>query len=111
MANTSDQGSLIVDRTIVGFETDNEGDWMALLECRHRQHVRHKPPFQDRPWTLTALGRASRIGTQLNCVLCDEERAESRTPDAGGSPACVADQVCPECGGLDSHRPGCSGRT
>ncbi len=97
-----------MDRAIVGFQTDDAGEWVALLECRHRQHVRHQPPFQNRPWTLTALGRARRIGTRLTCVLCDEELAETQTQDAGGSPVCLADEVCPECGGLDSHRAGCS---
>jgi hypothetical protein len=99
-----------MERAIIGFETDEEGDWVALLLCGHRQHVRHKPPFQDRPWTLTTLGRASRVGTPLNCVLCDEAqvlRHEEET-DAGGSPACVAHEVCLECGGLDSHRAHCS---
>ena len=65
-----------MERAIVGFETDEGGDWVAVLRCGHRQHVRHKPPFQDRPWTLTTLGRASRVGTPLNCVLCER----SRTP-------------------------------
>lgn len=98
-----------MERAIVGFETDEAGDWVALLTCGHRQHVRHKPPFQDRPWTLTSLGRASRVGTPLHCVLCDEEGAGAApASDSGGSPACLADEVCPDCGGLDTHRPGCS---
>ena len=100
-------GWLTVEQVIVGFETDEVGDWVALLRCGHRQHVRHKPPFQDRPWILTTLGRASRVGSPLNCVLCDEEQADP-AEDAGGSPACLAHEVCPECGGLDTHRAGCS---
>lgn len=100
-----------MERAIVRFETDDMGDWVALLGCGHRQHVRHKPPFQDRPWTLTMLGRASRVGTPLTCVLCDEEAeeaAEARASDGGGSPACLANEVCSDCGGLESHQPGCS---
>lgn len=96
-----------MERAIIGFETDETGDWVALLECGHRQHVRHKPPFQDRPWTQTTLGRASRVGTPLTCVLCDEEAAASQAEDAGGSAACLANEICAECGGLDGHRPGC----
>jgi tellurite methyltransferase len=61
-------------RTITGFHRDEHGDWVAELSCHHRQHVRHRPPFQDRPWTQTAGGRAGRIGTPLDCPLCD--RAE-----------------------------------
>ena len=94
-----------MEQKIVGFEVDDAGDWVALLACGHRQHVRHKPPFQERPWTLTALGRASRVGTPLNCRLCDEE-TDAAILD--GSPACLAREVCPECGGLDAHRPGCA---
>jgi len=63
-----------VRRRISGFHQDAEGDWVADLSCLHRQHVRHRPPFQDRPWVRTAKGRAARIGTDLNCPLCD--RAE-----------------------------------
>ncbi|MGH7987476.1 MAG: DUF3565 domain-containing protein [Candidatus Binataceae bacterium] len=43
---------------------------MAELECGHTQHVRHQPPFQLRPWVITAAGRRSRIGVELNCKEC-----------------------------------------
>jgi tellurite methyltransferase len=61
-------------RTIEGFHADDDGDWVADLSCLHRQHVRHRPPFFDRPWVETAEGRAERIGAALDCPLCD--RAE-----------------------------------
>ena len=61
-------------RTIVGWEQDDAGDWVALLSCVHRQHVRHAPPFRDRPWVTTAEGRADHLGADLDCPLCD--RAE-----------------------------------
>jgi tellurite methyltransferase len=63
-----------VERTIEGFRRDDEGDWIADLDCLHSQHVRHRPPFWDRPWVLTEEGRAERVGTILDCPLCD--RAE-----------------------------------
>lgn len=63
-----------MDRRIVGFHADDEGDWVAELGCGHRQHVRHRPPFQVRPWVVDAEGRAGRVGTSLPCVPCD--RAE-----------------------------------
>lgn len=63
-----------VERAIDGFHCDELGDWVAHLECGHRQHVRHRPPFQMRPWVETAAGRRDRIGTPLDCPLCD--RAE-----------------------------------
>jgi tellurite methyltransferase len=65
-------------QTITGFHQDEEGDWVAELSCGHNQHVRHNPPFQQRPWTLHAAGRAERLGTLLRCPPCD--RAE--LPDA-----------------------------
>ncbi|XYH95014.1 DUF3565 domain-containing protein [Sorangium sp. So ce1128] len=41
------------------------------LSCGHGQHVRHTPPFTLRPWVLTPEGRASMLGTELDCVRCD----------------------------------------
>ena len=61
-------------RTIVGFRQDDAGDWVAELSCLHGQHVRHAPPFRLAPWVLEEEGRAARIGTELECPLCD--RAE-----------------------------------
>ncbi|WNO10319.1 DUF3565 domain-containing protein [Teredinibacter sp. KSP-S5-2] len=59
-------------QTIVGYHKDEEGDWVAELECRHFQHVRNKPPFINRPWVETESGRASMLGELLNCVKCDK---------------------------------------
>jgi tellurite methyltransferase len=61
-------------RTITAWTEDDVGDWVAHLSCLHRQHVRHAPPFRDRPWVLDAEGRAEHLGTDLDCPLCD--RAE-----------------------------------
>jgi len=58
-------------RRIVGFRRDDEGDWVAELECGHAQHVRHDPPWQVRPWVVTEDGRGRFIGTSLNCVKCE----------------------------------------
>jgi hypothetical protein len=63
-----------VQRRIVGFHQDEAGDWVAGLSCLHRQHVRHRPPFQNRPWALDEDERSRRVGTVLDCPLCD--RAE-----------------------------------
>jgi tellurite resistance-related uncharacterized protein len=60
-----------VQRPIEGFHQDAVGDWVAELSCGHGQHVRHKPPFWTREWTLTPEGRASRLGAELDCVRCD----------------------------------------
>jgi hypothetical protein len=100
-----------MERAMVGFTQDDVGDWVALLECGHRQHVRHQPPFRERPWVLDEAGRAGRIGLPLECRLCDEEDAAT---EQGGDPVCLADRVCSECGAVvpdDGHRPGCASDT
>jgi len=61
-----------VRRRIQRFEQDEVGDWVAHLDCLHRQHVRHAPPFRDRPWVLSEEGRAEHIGTEVDCPLCDQ---------------------------------------
>ena len=58
-------------RKITGFRTDEQGHWVAELECGHTQHVRHDPPWMSRPWVLTEQGRNERIGTELDCKKCD----------------------------------------
>lgn len=76
-----------MQRPIVSFDTDSHGDWTALLNCGHRQHVRHKPPFVVREWVTTEQGRNGMLGSQLVCVRCDRfELPESfvaykRTPE------------------------------
>jgi tellurite methyltransferase len=63
-----------VERSITNYHQDEAGDWVAELACGHDQHVRHRPPFQLRAWVLDPGGRFDRLGTLLNCPLCD--RAE-----------------------------------
>ena len=57
-------------RSIVGFHQDEHGDWVAELFCGHTQHVRHRPPWELRPWVETAEGRLKRVGGTLLCVKC-----------------------------------------
>jgi hypothetical protein len=57
---------------ISGFHLDSESHWVADLACGHRQHMRHQPPWQERPWILTEEGRRSRLGIELECKRCDE---------------------------------------
>ena len=58
-------------RAITGYHQDQEGHWVAELECGHAQHVRHDPPWQVRVWVTTSEGRAEHLGTELECLLCD----------------------------------------
>ena len=62
-----------MERKIVGYHQDEEGHWVADLECGHTQHVRHNPPWINRPWVTTPEGRAQALGTVLNCLKCDAE--------------------------------------
>lgn len=55
---------------ITGFHLDADGDWVAELACGHLQHVRHKPPWIQRPWVVSEQGRASMLGESLDCK-CD----------------------------------------
>jgi len=66
-------------RLIIDFAPDELGDWTAVLECGHRQHVRHNPPFVNRPWVLTPEGRASRLGEPLDCLRCDGGERHERS--------------------------------
>lgn len=58
-------------RKICDYYLDELDDWVAVLDCHHGQHVRHKPPFTNRPWVETEAGRAEKIGMALDCVRCD----------------------------------------
>jgi tellurite resistance-related uncharacterized protein len=76
-----------MQRHITGFVRDERGDWVASLDCGHRQHVRHNPPFANRPWVTTEEGRAEQLGKELACPLCDRFEMPSgfapykRTPE------------------------------
>ncbi|MEE9327336.1 MAG: DUF3565 domain-containing protein [Cocleimonas sp.] len=61
-----------MQRKITGYHKDEENDWVAELDCHHAQHVRHNPPFVNRPWVVTLEGRNSKLGKTLNCVKCDQ---------------------------------------
>ena len=58
---------------IVSYRQDEVGDWVAVLQCGHGQHVRHNPPLSYRPWVLHAEGRLRFIGYKLDCKICDGE--------------------------------------
>ncbi|MEM7406265.1 MAG: DUF3565 domain-containing protein [Pseudomonadota bacterium] len=60
-----------MQRAIVDFEVDDAEDWVAVLSCGHPQHVRHQPPFINRPWTQSEAGRLQMLGTTLDCVRCE----------------------------------------
>lgn len=59
-----------IPQPIVGLHRDGEGDWVAELACGHAQHVRHRPPWFQRPWVVTATGRRRMLGRTLPCRDC-----------------------------------------
>jgi hypothetical protein len=61
---------------ITGFHQDELSHWVADLSCGHTQHVRHDPPWQERPWVITENGRAGKIGYELYCVECEKRKAK-----------------------------------
>ena len=61
------------ERAIVAFRQDEEGHWVADLECGHSLHMRHDPPWQNRSWVLTAEGRASFVGVRIECRKCQPD--------------------------------------
>lgn len=67
-----------MQRHITGYHTDEEGHWVAQLDCGHNQHVRHLPPWVNRPWVITGEGRRATLGAALNCVKCDEGAPRDR---------------------------------
>ena len=56
---------------IVGFHTDQVGDWVADLSCGHTRHLRHNPPWQNRNWILSEGERVKVIGMEIDCTECD----------------------------------------
>jgi hypothetical protein len=70
-----------VKRRIIGFHQDEDGHWVAELDCGHNQHVRHDPPWQVRSWVLTQEGRHTRLGALLNCVICDEAEPQPQVDE------------------------------
>ena len=62
-----------MQQAIVGFHQDEENHWVADLACGHGQHVRHNPPWQNRPWVITEQGRKEKLGVMLECKKCDDE--------------------------------------
>jgi tellurite methyltransferase len=58
------------ETAFAGFHRDVSGDWVAELACGHERHVRHRPPWELRPWVTTPEGRASMLGRSIECVAC-----------------------------------------
>jgi hypothetical protein len=57
-------------RKIIGFHRTEQSDWIAVLECGHRKHVRYDPPWTEPHWVTTAEGRQAHVGDELPCLAC-----------------------------------------
>ncbi|WP_226668501.1 DUF3565 domain-containing protein [Microbulbifer aggregans] len=69
-----------MQQSITGFHRDDENHWVAQLACGHNQHVRHDPPWQNRPWVTTPEGRAGMLGSTLACKKCDQGAPPDQQP-------------------------------
>ena len=59
-------------RTVIaGFHQDENRDWIAELACGHTQHMRHRPPWENRAWVESEVERAAKIGSPIDCVSCE----------------------------------------
>ena len=67
-------------QAITGYHRDEEGHWVAQLACGHNQHVRHDPPWQNRPWVTTGAGRLEMLGFELECKKCDQGAPADNQP-------------------------------
>ena len=61
-----------MERAITGYHEDDERDWVAELSCGHNQHVGHRPPFQLRASVTDEAARTAKLGTLLDCPLCNQ---------------------------------------
>lgn len=68
---------------ITGFHKDEEDHWVAQLACGHNQHVRHDPPWVNRPWVVSPEGRDTMLGVELNCVKCKQDAPVDERPAIG----------------------------
>jgi hypothetical protein len=59
-----------IPRKIIDFHLDENGDWVAELECGHDQPVSHNPPWTNHRWVTTPQGRLKHLGTELECPAC-----------------------------------------
>ncbi len=58
-------------QSVTGFSRDDENHWLIHLDCGHRLHARHDPPWQSRPFVTSTEGRAALLGTGWACPYCN----------------------------------------
>ncbi|UTW06917.1 DUF3565 domain-containing protein [Pseudomonas benzenivorans] len=55
---------------LLDLRQDEDGHWVAVLSCGHTQHLRHQPPWQNRPWVLDPVRREAQRGQPFACGWC-----------------------------------------
>lgn len=91
-----------MERAITAYHQDEVPEWVAELECGHKQHVRHRPPFQLRAWINEEAGRRAKLGLPLDCPLCDRAEMPEGLNFVRSSPEWT-EQTVPQ-GLLRAHR-------
>ncbi|MCA9777674.1 MAG: DUF3565 domain-containing protein [Candidatus Eremiobacteraeota bacterium] len=59
-----------MQRTILQFEQDEDGEWRVILDCGHKRHLRHEPPRESRPELSDPLARRAAVGKAIECGRC-----------------------------------------
>jgi tellurite resistance-related uncharacterized protein len=80
-------------RQITGFQLDSDQAWLAALACGHQRHVRHDPPWQERAWIQHREERESRIGSDLDCALCDQREIPEHYVASRSTPSFNAESI------------------
>ena len=62
----------MIDRRILNLESESADSVIAVLDCGHRRHIRHRPPLEMHPWILDPAARAARIGQRIECGRCEQ---------------------------------------
>jgi hypothetical protein len=58
---------------LLDFRQDDQDHWVALLSCGHTQHLRHQPPWQNRPWVIDQQQRHALLGQPFPCGWCAQD--------------------------------------
>jgi tellurite methyltransferase len=87
---------------ITGFHRDEAGEWVAELACGHTQHMRHRPPWQNRAWVSSDSERLQRVGAAIDCSLCDMPVLPVEVEEYKRTPTFTAETV--PSGLLSDHR-------
>lgn len=58
-------------RRIIAVRDESESSCIVELECGHSRHVRDRPPFESYPWVRDPVQRSARVGTEIECGICD----------------------------------------